>query len=205
MARKARSRVLSDSCFTHVFSRAIEKRWIFQEGGDFQKFLGLLLESKKTADFLIHHYCLMNTHFHMVLRLGMLTEFSKSLQWVKWQYTHYYNLKYKRYGPLWRERFSSLLIEDERYLAACGQYVEFNPVEAGMVKRCEEWPYSSGRCYSLGEEDPLVDRYAFDGSLPEGVDFTSKAFFERGSGIGSALFKFCLKEGIQQPCLSPKK
>jgi hypothetical protein len=109
MARRARGKVLFDGCFTHVFSRAIEKRWIFQEPEDFQKFSGLLLEGKGAGGFFIHHYCLMNTHFHLVLRLGLLSEFSKSLQWVKWQYTHYYNLKYKRYGPLWRERFSSLL------------------------------------------------------------------------------------------------
>lgn len=205
MARRARGRVLSDGCFTHVFSRAIEKRWIFRDAEDFQKFLDLLAEGKESASFLLHHYCLMNTHFHIVLRLGALADFSKGLQWMKWQYTHYYNLKHKRYGPLWRERFSSLLIEDEKYLAACGQYVEYNPVEAGMVERPEDWPYSSSRCYFLGAEDPLVDRYAFDGSVPEGVDLRDRSFFERGSGIGSALFKFCLKEGIPNPCLSPKR
>lgn len=205
MARRARGKILSDGCFAHIFSRAIEKCWIFQETEDFHKFLDLLGEGKATSGFLIHHYCLMNTHFHMVLRLGELKEFSKGLQWIKWQYTHYYNLKYKRYGPLWRERFKSLLIEDERYLAACGQYVEYNPVESGMVKRPEDWEHSSSRCYFLKEQDPLVDRYAFDGGLPEGVDMKDRSFFERGNGIGSSLFKFCLKEGIPNPCLSPKR
>ena len=205
MTRKARGKILSDGCFTHVFSRAIEGRWIFREDEDFKKFLGFLLESKKAGDFRVHHYCLMSTHFHAVFRLGELAEFSKSLQWGKWQYTHYYNLKCKRYGPLWRERFKSLLIEDERYLAACGQYVEFNPVDAGLVERCEDWAYSSSRCYLKNEEDPLVDKYSFDGSLPEGIDLRDKAYFERGNGIGSALFKFCLKEGISSPCLSPQR
>jgi len=197
MARKARGEILFDGCYTHVFSRAIEKRWIFKEPEDFQKFLCFLSEKKLVSDFLIHHYCLMNTHFHLVLRIGALSEFSKGMQWVKWQYTHYYNLKYKRYGPLWRERFKSLLIEDEKYLAACGQYVESNPVEAKMVDKPEDWPYSSSRCYFLEEEDLLVTKYNFDGSLPGDVAVKDKTSFERGNGIGSPIFKFRLKEGIK--------
>lgn len=197
MARKARGEILFDGCYTHVFSRAIEKRWIFKEPEDFQKFLYFLSEKQVVSGFLIHHYCLMNTHFHLVLRVGVLSEFSKGMQWVKWQYTHYYNLKYKRYGPLWRERFKSLLIEDERYLAACGQYVEYNPVEAKMVDKPEDWPYSSSRCYFLGEEDLLVTKYSFDGSLLGDIDVKDKKNFEQGSGIGSPIFKFCLKEGIK--------
>jgi len=109
----------------------------------------------------------MITHFHLVLSLRKLEDFSKALQQIKWQYTHYYNLKYKRYGPLWRERFKSLVIEDERYLAACGQYVEYNPVKAGLVTRCEDWPHSSSRSYFSGEGDPLVHKCASSKGLPE--------------------------------------
>ena len=37
----------------------------------------------------------------------------------------------------------SLLIEGERYLFACGQYIENNPVKAKMVKKANDWLYSS--------------------------------------------------------------
>ncbi len=200
MARKPRSQVLYDGCCAHVFSRAIEKRWIFLEPEDFKEFIRLLQAMRGMGGYRLYHYCVMITHFHLVLGLEKLGDFSKALQQIKWQYTHYFNVKYKRYGPLWRERFKSMLIEDERYLAVCGQYVEYNPVKANLALRSEDWPYSSSRFYFSGEEDPLLCRYDGPQEFPkEPVDIKNDAFFTKGDGIGSALFKFCLRKGIRRP------
>ena len=80
-------------------------------------------------------------------------------------------------------------MEDERYLYACGLYIEYNPVEAGLVNRPEEWLYSSSRYYFAGESDDLVSRYG-ELQLPEGINLRSKEIFENGDVIGSELFKF---------------
>ena len=43
MPRKARSRILYDYCFAHVFSRSIEKKYIFDHPDEFELFRQLLL------------------------------------------------------------------------------------------------------------------------------------------------------------------
>lgn len=200
MGRINREDILSDGCYAHVFSRAIEKRYIFREDQDFKRFKEILLESKARFHYRIHHYCLMNTHFHVAVSMDEAKKFSEGLKWVKWSYARYFNLKRKRFGPLWRDRFKSLVIEDEGYLQACGRYIEGNPVEAGMVKRCEDWEYSSSRYYFLGKSDTLVDSYTFDGETAKAVNEDQKSFFTKGNAIGSDLFKlYCREAAMNVP------
>ncbi len=197
MGRKNRGSILFDGCWAHVFSRATEKKYIFREEADFKKFKDILLEAKTRHEFKIHHYCLMSTHFHIVVSIPSVQQFSEGLKWVKWSYARYFNLKNRRFGPLWRDRFKSLVIEDERYLRACGQYVEANPVEAGMVNRCEDWAHSSSRYYLRKAKDTLVDGYTFNGE-PLVVAGNREEYFTKGHVIGSELFKIhCQEEFFQ--------
>jgi hypothetical protein len=59
MGRINRKSILYDGCYAHVFSRAIEKRRIFNDAGDFDQFKKLLLLSKQQFSYQIHHYCFM--------------------------------------------------------------------------------------------------------------------------------------------------
>lgn len=192
MGRLARSQILYDGCFAHVFSRSIEKREIFRDEEDFERFYGFLLKAKKKYKFEVYHYCLMYTHFHLVVRTNIVSEFSEALQRVKWDYTRWFNKKYKRWGPLWKERFKSLLIEDEKYLYACGMYVEENPVKAKLINRRQNWIYSSSRFYEEKSEDDLVDNYNISEQQLDGEEVD----FERGSVIGTDLFKFKYRKGL---------
>jgi putative transposase len=58
-------------------------------------------------------------------------------------HTQYVNKTYGRSGTLWEGRFRSSLVQSERYLLECYRYVELNPVEAGMVRRPEDYLWSS--------------------------------------------------------------
>ena len=195
MGRRARGEILFDGCFAHIFSRSFDKLWLFEEGKDFQTFEKLLLEAKEKFGFLIHHYCLMHTHFHLLVSIPDVGRFSTGLQWLKREYTLAFNRRRKRSGPLWRERFKSQLIENESYLYACGRYIEENPVKANLVPRPEDWPHSSAAHYRLVRKNPLIEPYEFDpdkNALPK-VD---QEMMERGTAIGSELFFLHLEEGL---------
>lgn len=193
MGRRNRRSILYDGCYAHVFSRAADKRYVFSGDEDFEKFKALLLKSKQECSYRIHHYCLMHTHFHLAVSMDDIKQFSEGLKWVKWSYARYFNLRNMRFGPLWRDRFKSLLIENEQYLEACGRYIEGNPLEAGIVKRCEDWPHSSSRYYLEGKEDALVDPYTFDGE-PVVIKGDPEQHFNQGKVIGSDLFKIYFEE-----------
>lgn len=198
MARMARRNILFDGCYAHVFTRSIEKRKVFKDKEDFHFFISALKAVKKENPFQIYYYCLMQTHFHMAVGVDKLEDFSFAMQKLKWKYTRYFNKKHKRWGPLWRERFKSMLIEDERYLCACGQYIHYNPVKSGMVDDEKCWPYSSTRHYQGQAGDDMIDGYEQKG-FPEEIDMGNPLEFTSGNIIGSAWFKFKTKRGWVSP------
>lgn len=153
MGRLGRHQILYDGCFAHIFSRSFEGRFIFKSSLDFETFQALILSEKKRFGFLIHHYCLMNTHFHLAASIPNLEGFSQGMANVKREYTKWFNRTYRRTGPLWRERFRSMLIENHSYLYACGLYIENNPVKAGLVEKSTDWTYSSSRFYESNLPD----------------------------------------------------
>ena len=198
MARVAREAVMYAGCYAHVISRSIRNYKIFHDRLDFKVFRELLIKEKKIFGFKVFHYCLMHTHFHLVVEMSDVKLFSKAIGKVKSYYSYKYHTKYRVSGPIWRERYKSLLIENEAYLYACGKYVENNPVRANMVVSADKWGFNSLRYYE-GKEDELVDGYD-DMSivkLPENAEAMDKYDFETGRAIGSNFFKFQMREKLR--------
>lgn len=102
------------------------------------------------------HYTLMPNHVHMIIKPNRpsLAGFMKSLQG---RYAVYYCKKYHTAGSIWQGHPKALLIDNDAYLVACGNYIEMNPVRAGLVSDPRDWPYSSYRHYAYGEMDDLID------------------------------------------------
>ena len=142
---------------------------------------------------LLYHYVLMNTHFHFVIQAYQKETLLRHISYLKWHYNLWMKKKYGWKGPLWRERFKSLPIENERYLAACGSYIEYNPVRAGICENPEDYPYSSYRKLHLGINDDLIDEY---GLIPDTnqtqshfyKEDSSKSIFSHSLAIGSSSF-----------------
>jgi hypothetical protein len=76
-----------------------------------------------------------------------ISEFFKAL---KQRFSQYYNRREDRKGPLWEERFKSLLIEhSEHALSVIAAYIDLNPVRAGIVKDPKDYRYC-GYAEALG-------------------------------------------------------
>ena len=160
MPRPPRHSYLIDHGFYHVISRSVNNIAVFQDAEDFTHFLRLEGQAKHTFPIRLFHYALMHTHFHFVLQTIASIELPQHLYFLKRNYTRWYQKKYGWRGPVWRERYRSLPIENEDYLAACGLYVELNPVKAGLCQRPEDYPYSSAKKYFLEEHNDLLTEYA---------------------------------------------
>ena len=70
------------------------------------------------------------------------------------RYTRLINFREGWRGHLWQGRFASYVM-DERYLLACVRYIEMNPVRAGLVKKPEQWSWSSASAHMSGNDDKL--------------------------------------------------
>jgi len=187
------ARFIEENGFYHIISRSLNDAYIIKDSKDFTYFLELVNTAKKQYPFHLFHYAVMNTHFHFILQALSHEMLSRALAQIKWFYALWYRRKYCWNGPLWRERYTSIPIENENYLYNCGVYIEYNPVRAGICINPADYRFSSYRKYHLGITDIIIDDYEnnFDSSQYTTIDYTSdlaKDLFSRSPAVGSALF-----------------
>jgi putative transposase len=100
-------------------------------------------------------YCLMPNHVHMVVVPERGGALARALGEAHRRYTRYVNFREGWRGHLWQERFASFVMDQEHLLTAM-RYVELNPVRAGLVRRAEDYRWSSARAHLDGRDDALV-------------------------------------------------
>lgn len=150
-------RVYSQSGCYHIMLRGNERKIIFMDDEDRQKYLEIIKKKRTDTNLLIYAYCLMDNHIHMILRDDE-NEVSAIMQGIATSYAMYINKKYERVGHVFQGRFKSEAIENERYLMAAIRYVHNNPVKAGITEHPEQYEWSSYRDYiAQGGRDAIVD------------------------------------------------
>jgi hypothetical protein len=92
----------------------------------------------------------MDNHAHILLKEGS-KKISNLMHRLGASYAYYFNWKYVRVGHVFQNRFKSENIEDDIYLKTVIRYIHQNPVKAGMVKRAEEYHWSSCKGYYDGK------------------------------------------------------
>ncbi|NOX16199.1 MAG: hypothetical protein GXP61_09305 [Epsilonproteobacteria bacterium] len=133
MARRPR---VESAGFHHIYNRGVERRIVFSEQKDKEKFLDIVCEVSLYYDFVIHGYVIMDNHYHLLLE-NKRENLSAGMRQINSTYAQYFNKKEKRIGHLWQDRFKSWYIFDEKYLFALFKYLEQNPIEARITKKLE--------------------------------------------------------------------
>ncbi|HEX9756819.1 MAG TPA: transposase, partial [Nitrospiria bacterium] len=62
--------------------------------------------------------------------------------------------RHHRDGPLFRGRYKAIVVDEESYLLSVVRYIHRNPVEAGLVRGLDRYPWSSYRMYMKKEKKP---------------------------------------------------
>ena len=128
----------------HIISRGIGRMTIFHNEKDWKKFTHFMERVIKKYNWNCHAYCLMGTHYHILLETpdANLVPGMKQLNQF---YSQFYNWKYHRVGPVLQGRYKSWLVEKGEKFLDNSRYIVNNPVNAKMVQHPSEWPYSSFR------------------------------------------------------------
>lgn len=175
----------NDICY-HVYNRGVEKRIIFLDRNDYERFLEIItyylysptisysqfldlssetkkgyldsIRKKKRVQVLC--YTLMPNHFHLLLKQEINGGISQFLADISNSYTKYFNLKRSRVGSLLQGTFKATVIENGESFLQVSRYIHLNPYTSGKVnwrKKLETYPYSSYRSWIKGVSDSLVD------------------------------------------------
>lgn len=126
----------------HVFSRGTGGCRIFLEGTDRNRFLSTLAVVSERAEWRIHFFCVLGTHFHLLFTTTK-PNLAEGMRDLLGTYCRWFNRKYGRRGHLVERRYSSLLVETEAHALRLVPYLALNPVRAGVARRPEDWPWSS--------------------------------------------------------------
>jgi putative transposase len=142
MGRLLRSEL--DDGYFHVTAHAVAATWLYRNDDDRRDFLRLLVQAIDRFNWCCHAYCLMTTHYHLVVESSGL-ELSGGFHRLNGRYALGFNERHDRFGHLFAERFSSFVVESEEYLYDACCYVVENPVRAGLCDRPIDWPWSDSR------------------------------------------------------------
>lgn len=201
------TRIQYENAFYHVMNRGRARQTIFHDEGYFQAFLKTLEEAHSRFDAVIHAYCLMSNHYHLLIETPR-ANLDRIMRHVNGVYTQRYNRLRKTDGPLFRGRYKAILVDREAYLLQLSRYIHRNPIETKrpIVGRLEDYRWSSYRAYiNQASGEPWLYRETTYGLLGkkqkyvgyrsyvmQGIDEEVKQFYSKGnmaSVIGAKEFK----------------
>jgi putative transposase len=137
----------------HVISRGNNRGHLYWDDFDCGAFLARLSRVAQKYDWLGLAYCLMTTHYHLILQISD-DGLSDGMQELNGEYARRANARHGRVGHLFQNRFYSDWITSDEHLFGAIRYVALNPVRAGICADPAEWPWSSHRA-SAGLDPPI--------------------------------------------------
>ncbi|MBI4211862.1 MAG: transposase [Deltaproteobacteria bacterium] len=184
-------RLLPAEGIFHLIARANHTVRAFRQSLDFIVFKKRLLRFSMQAGIMIHHYVLMNTHFHLLARVDDTKLLAPTMKALLLSYHHYYRRKYAYKGHLWHSRYRSIIIANEEQKLQCARYIELNPVHAKLCNDPQSYRWSSYHHYAFGTADELIvdaeptprERLLYQQFVVSGIDLDYqhlKKQYERG-------------------------
>jgi putative transposase len=139
----------------HITQRGNRRERVFFTDEDRQAYLGWLKEYAEKHEVDILAYCLMPNHIHLVAIPRTETGLQQTLKPLHMRYAQRINRTRGWKGHLWQGRFFSSAL-DEAYLWAAIRYVERNPVRARMVRKAENYRWSSAGAHCRLMQDDVL-------------------------------------------------
>ena len=188
----------------HALNRAVARMRLLRKDGDFDAFERVLIEAMEKHPIRLLGYCLMPTHWHFLLWPARDDDMSRFLRWLTMTHTQRWHAHYRRTGTghVYQGRFKSFPIEQDDHCYGVLRYVERNALRAKLVRRAEDWRWSSLYHRLRGPSDPL-GRLLHAGPLPLPSDWLElvnepqteaelealRRSVNRGQPFGSALWQ----------------
>ena len=128
----------------HVWQRGNHQEAVFGGEGERRLFVGILLRQCHWYGARLEAYCLMTNHYHLVMVGRREDSVERAVGCTAQAFAAFRQRREGVTGHLWERRYGSKVLDEAHYWAALC-YVERNPVEAGMVERAWDWPWSSAQ------------------------------------------------------------
>jgi putative transposase len=153
MGRKPR--IHFPGAFYHVINRGNQRQEIYWDEADFERMLEKFKEASQHYQLLIHAYCLMPNHFHLLAEVGE-HPLGLAMKSVETGYVRHFNRRHQKCGHVFQARYRAIVCDKPAYLLELVRYIHLNPVRVGLVSCADGWKWSSHRAYlGLAQTDWL--------------------------------------------------
>lgn len=171
----------------HVTSRGDRREDIYQGDADRESFLAVLSDVCDRFNWVVHAYCLMGNHYHLLVETPD-SNLSLGMRQLNGVYTQRFNRRHKRVGHVFQGRYKAIIVQKDAYLLELARYIVLNPVRARMVRSAKDWPWSSYRATAgLAERSQWLN-----------TDWLLSAFGRRKS-MAITAYRTFVSEGKNQP------
>jgi putative transposase len=140
----------------HVLNRGNARAEVFHQQEDYAAFVRLLPLAVERVPMRIVSFCLLPNHFHLVLWPREDGDLGRFMQWLLTSHVRRYHRHYRSSGHVWQGRFKAFPIQLDEHLLTVLRYVERNPLRANLVRRAEDWRWSSLRERLSGQPSELL-------------------------------------------------
>ena len=155
MPRLARKSYKGEKLF-HVMVQGINKETIFSKERERYEYIKLLRQYEKEYQLSIIAYCVMANHVHLLIDTIDVEELTRYMHKLNTTYAIYYNKNNDRVGYVYRDRYKTQIIENQRHLYNCIIYIHNNPVKASLCGTAEQYKFSSYKQFLCHENNELL-------------------------------------------------
>ena len=138
--RKPRAEV--EAGLFHVFARGNNKRLIYRDDYDRGTYLRILRGTVRHFRWRFLAYCLMDNHVHLLIETRE-ANLGVGMRRLHGSYAQRFNSRHGTSGHLFQGRYGSVRIKTDEQLWTVAVYIAMNPVEAGLCRHPDDWPWSS--------------------------------------------------------------
>jgi putative transposase len=126
-------------------NRGARRARLFDTDDDYQAFVVCLARGLEKRPVDLFAYCVMPNHFHLVTRAESGHSLSQFMHILTGTHSRRWLLRRQALGSgcVYQGRYRAFLVQDDGHFLTVCRYVERNPVRAGLVRKAEDWPWSS--------------------------------------------------------------
>ena len=143
----------------HVTHRCHKRDFLLNLVKDRRRYIQWLFEAKRRYGLTVLNYTVTSNHIHLLIQDGKERDvIPRSIKLVAGRIGQEFNMRKKRKGAFWEDRYHATAVETDQHLLRCLVYIDLNMVRAGVVSHPSEWAFGGyNDIQKLRKKNVIID------------------------------------------------